>query len=227
LQYAQEVINSGKFSFLLSGELSTDPVSINSDLTFTKEHIFSIYVSNLKTNADNYFKQSGVSVETSDLFSTRAKLDALYETTVPGYGSDIRRVDIGRLWTQVTTSVVYTKKFLVENIDNVKQRLVPNMRLSEMYFIAAEAAPGTAEGVNYLNAVRTARLLPPLDAAISPAVLDAEIMKEFRKEMYGEGQAYFFYKRRNTANIPDGLANPMSEAKYVFPFPLTEIQFGK
>ena len=227
LQFSKEVIDSKKFSFITTAELNTDPTHINSDITFTKEHIFSIYVSGLKTNADNFFKQTGVSVETSDLFSTRAKLDALYETTVTGYGADYRRVDLGRLWTQVTTSVVYTKKYLVENLSNVKQRLVPNLKLSEMYLIAAEAAPSAAEGVTYLNTLRAARLLPALDAAITPANLDNEIMKEFRKEMYGEGQAFFFYKRRNTANIPDGVGNPMSEVKYVFPFPLAEIQFGK
>ncbi|MDF2191407.1 RagB/SusD family nutrient uptake outer membrane protein [Paraflavitalea sp. CAU 1676] len=227
LQFAKEVIDSKKFGFVTTAELNTDPTHINSDLTFTKEHIFSIYVSGLKTNADNYFKQTGISVEVADLFSTRAKLDALYETTVTGYGSDYRRVDLGRLWTQVTTAVVYSKKYLVENLTNVKQRLVPNLRLSEMYLIAAEAAPSSTEGVGYLNTLRAARLLPALDAAITPANLDNEIMKEFRKEMYGEGQAFFFYKRRNTLNIPDGVGNPMSEAKYVFPFPLAEIQFGK
>jgi hypothetical protein len=227
LQYAKEVIASGKFSFVKSTELSTDPASGNSDLTFTKEHIFSIYVAGLKNSTDIYFKQTGVSMETSDLFSTKAKLDALFDATLSGYGSDYRRVDIGRLWTQVTTTVVYSKKLIVDNIGNVRQRLVPNMRLSEMYFIAAEAAPTVPDGVNYLNAVRTARLLPPLDAGITASILDVELMKEFRKEMYGEGQAFFFYKRRNTINIPDGVDNPMAEAKYIFPFPLSEIQFGK
>ena len=96
-----------------------------------------------------------------------------------------------------------------------------------MYFIAAEAAPTVPDGVNYLNAVRTARLLPALAANVTASVLDAELMKEFRKEMYGEGQAFFFYKRRNTFNIPDGVGNPMAEEKYVFPLPLNEIQFGK
>ena len=227
LKYAKEVIDSGKFSFIKSTELSTDPTLVNSDLTFTKEHIFSIYVAGLKNNTDLLFKQSGVSLETSDLFSTRAKLDVLFDATLSGYGSDYRRVDVGRLWTQVTTTVVYSKKYIVENVANVRQRLVPNMKLSEMYFIAAETAPTVPEGVNYLNAVRIARLLPPLDAGITASTLDAELMKEFRKEMYGEGQAFFFYKRRNTINIPDGVGNPMAEAKYVFPFPLNEIQFGK
>jgi len=227
LKYAKEVIESGKFSLIKSTELSTDPTSITSDLTFTKEHIFSVYVAGLKTVTDNLFKQAGTSAETTDLFSTRAKLDALYEATVTGYGSDIRRVDIGRLWQQVTTAVVYSKKFYADNPGNVRQRLIPNMRLPEMYFIAAEASAAPADGVVFLNAVRTARLLPALDASISAATLDAEIQKEFRKEMYGEGQAFFFYKRKNIVNIPDGVVNPMSEVKYVFPFPDNELEFGK
>lgn len=228
LQFAKEVIESGKFSFIKSTELSTDPANITSDLTFTKEHIFSIYVSGMKRNADLYFKQSGTSTEVNDLFSTKAKLDVLYEATVPGYGSDYRRVDASRLWTQLAATVVYSKKYLNDNPSNVMQKLIPNIRLSEMYFIAAEAATTPEEGAGYLNAVRTARLLPALDKTmISAATLDNEIMKEFRKEMYGEGQAFFFYKRRNTSVIPDGVANPMSEDKYLFPFPLSEIQFEK
>lgn len=55
----------------------------------------------------------------------------------------------------------------------------------------------------------------------------AEIQKEYRKEMYGEGQLFYFYKRNNVVTIPDGVGNPMSEAKYVFPLPLAELEFGK
>lgn len=227
LKYAREVIDSGKFGLLKSTELSTNPTTNASDITFTKEHIFSVYVSNLKTVSDNLFKQVGVNVETADLFSTRAKLDALHEVARTGYGTDIRRVDLGNLWTQITTTVVYSKKYIVEALSNVKQRLVPNMRLPEMYYIAAEAAPTPAEGVTYLNTVRTARLLPALDAAITATDLDTEIAKEFRKELYGEGQTFFFYKRRGATTIPDAvLTTPMVEAYYVFPLPLTEIQFG-
>ncbi|ULT40430.1 hypothetical protein KRR40_37420 [Niabella defluvii] len=60
----------------------------------------------------------------------------------------------------------------------------------------------------------------------TPEQLDAELQKEYRKELYGEGQLWFWYKRKNVINIPDGVGNPMTAAKYTFPLPLNEIEFG-
>jgi hypothetical protein len=45
LKYALEVIQSGKFGFINPSTLVVDPLSDQSDLTFTPEHIFSFYVS--------------------------------------------------------------------------------------------------------------------------------------------------------------------------------------
>nr|WP_262920045.1 RagB/SusD family nutrient uptake outer membrane protein [Niabella hibiscisoli] len=106
--------------------------------------------------------------------------------------------------------------------------MVPIVRLPEMYYIAAEAAPTVAAGVGYLNVVRLARLIPALgtDVVNTPALLDAELQKEYRKELYGEGQLWFWYKRKNVTTIPDGVGNPMTQAKYTFPLPLGEIEFG-
>ena len=228
LKYALEVINSTKFSFVNIANLNTDPTNVNSDLTFSSEHIFSIYVSNLFALSEEFFKsQSLTGGENSDLFSTRAKLDAMYEASLPGYGTDIRSPAASKsLWNQLTANVVYTKKFYNNSETNVKQRLIPILKLPEMYYIAAEAAPSLAKGVEYLNVVREARLLPPLAVPASAEALDAELQKEYRKEFYGEGQLWFYYKRKMVVNIPDGVGNPMTAEKYVFPLPDTEIEFG-
>ncbi|MCK7558215.1 RagB/SusD family nutrient uptake outer membrane protein [Chitinophaga sedimenti] len=106
----------------------------------------------------------------------------------------------------------------------MKQRLLPIMRLPEMYYIAAEAAATPDEGLVFLNQVRVARGLPALT---SSATLNAEIAKEYRKEFYGEGQYWFYLKRTNAATVPDGVAGTMTQDKYTFPLPLTQIEFGK
>ncbi|RXK58437.1 RagB/SusD family nutrient uptake outer membrane protein [Lacibacter luteus] len=231
LKYALEVINSAKFSFASPTTLSVDATTTASDMTFSSEHLFSFYVSGLKGISDNYFKNStAAGGDANDLFSTKAKLTALYETSVVGYGTDIRNPDASKsLWTQVTTGVVYTKKYYSDNVANVKQFLVPVLRLPEMYYIAAEAAATYTDGLTYLNAVRTARLLPALTTAsvTSDAVLNAEIQKEYRKEFYGEGQIWYYFKRKNVTTIPDGVGNPMTAAKYTLPLPLAELEFGK
>jgi hypothetical protein len=231
LKYALEVINSGKFNFVTPATLNVDPNATASDLTFSSEHLFSFYVSGLKAIADNYFKNSTASGgDAVDLFSTKAKLSDLYETSVVGYGTDIRNPDAPKsLWNQVTSTVVYTKKYYSDNVSNVKQFLVPVLRLPEIYYIAAEAAPTFTEGLTFLNQVRTARLLPELTTAsvTSEQVLNAEILKEYRKELYGEGQIWYYFKRKNITTIPNGVGNPMTAEKYTLPYPLSEIEFGK
>ena len=230
LKYATDVINSGKFSFINPGTLSVDATTDGSDLTFTPEHIFSLSVSGLKIAADKYFKSSlTAAADADDLFSTKTRLATMYEGTLPNYGTDIRNPDAARsTWNQLTTTIVYTKKYHSDKATNVKQRLVPIVRLPEMYYIAAEAAPTVSSGVDYLNVVRLARLIPALSASVinTPALLDAELQKEHRKELYGEGQLWFWYKRKNIATIPDGVGNPMTQAKYTFPLPLGEVEFG-
>ncbi|RPD39619.1 RagB/SusD family nutrient uptake outer membrane protein [Chitinophaga barathri] len=228
-KYAQEVINSGKFRLMTSADLaSTDPVSENSDLTLTREHVFSIYASQLKRVADDLFKQSPNTnnEDTRDLYNTQTKINTLYESSVPGYSTDIRLpIQAKSLWTVVNSlGNVYTKKYHADNQRNVRQRLIPVIRLPEMYYISAEAALTPEEGLVFLNAVRTARSLPELATA---ANLEAEIMKEYRKEFYAEGQLWYYFKRKNTTTIPDGVGNPMTATKYIFPLPLDEIQFGK
>lgn len=227
LKYAKEVIESNKFRFITSAEINVDAGSTSSDLTFTTEHIFSIYVSGMKAIADDLFKNSSTTGETTDLWSTRAKLDATYQASLVGYGTDVRRPGASKsLWNEIASTTVYTKKYWSDAPTNVKQRLIPLIKLSEMYYIAAEASPTIEEGLKYLNTVRTNRLIPELPTVADRAAFDNEIQFEYRKDFYAEGQLWFYYKRMNVTTIPDGIANPMTSAKYVFPIPNDELEFG-
>lgn len=229
LKYAKEVIDSQKFRFITAAEINTDAAGTASDMTFSSEHIFSVYVSNLRRVVEDILKQStNNNDDYRDLYTNLTKVNAMFEVDQPGYGTDIRIPAASKtLWTQgtvVTTLVLYSKKYYTDNINNVKQRLVPVLRLPEMYYIAAEASATPDEGLVYLNIVRVARGLPALTASDK---LEAETLKEYRKEFYGEGQLWFYFKRKNTITIPDGVGNPMTEAKYTFPLPQAEIEFGK
>lgn len=234
LKYANEVINSQKFRFIREQEIGVIETDTSSNMTYTPEHVFSFYVSGMKSVADSMFKSNGGdprglgnTVDAIDLYSTQAKLNSMYETSVAGYATDLRAPGVTRsVWSTYSANVVYTKKFYADNSNNVKQRLVPAIRLSEMYYIAAEASATPADGVAFLNVVRQARLIPALPTTITDANLQAELQKEYRKEFYGEGQLWFYYKRRNVATIPDGVGNPMTAAKYTMPFPQTELEFG-
>ncbi|MHA4895884.1 RagB/SusD family nutrient uptake outer membrane protein [Pedobacter sp. PWIIR3] len=228
LKYALEVINSNKFSFINQSTLIVDANASTSDLTFSSEHIFSIYVSALKTYADDFFKSFTATGDPNDLSSLKATLNTMYQTSLPNYGTDIRSPIASKsLWSELTTTIIYSKKYWSDNNNNVKQRIVPVIKLSEMYYIAAECAATTAQGTDYLNVVRVARLIPALSPApATPALLDAEIQLEYRKDFYAEGQVWFYYKRKGLTTIPSGLVSPMTKAQYTFPLPNAELEFG-
>ncbi|HWW39786.1 RagB/SusD family nutrient uptake outer membrane protein, partial [Pedobacter sp.] len=220
-------INSQKFSFVVPSALNVDATALTSDLTFSSEHVFSIYVSGLKVVADDVFKNTTPTGEISDLWSTRTKLDAMFQASLVGYGTDIRKPGASKnLWSEVTTSIVYTKKYWCDNDLNVRQRIIPVIRLAELYYIAAECAPTMEEGINYLNTVRVNRLIPALAVPATRDAFESEILLEYRKEFYAEGQLWFYFKRKNTVTIPDGAANPMTKDNYIFPLPDAEVEFG-
>ena len=58
-------------------------------------------------------------------------------------------------------------------------------------------------------------------------VLLDEIEKEYRKEFYGEGQLFFFYKRHAYTTFLHSPVNQMAESNYMFSWPDNETLFGK
>jgi hypothetical protein len=104
--------------------------------------------------------------------------------------------------------------------------MLPLIRKSEMYYIAAECAPDDATALNYLNTVRYNRGVPNLAAT---ATVATELQKEYQKEFYGEGQLFYFYKRKNVASIPNGSATSgnitMDKSRYVIPIPQSETYY--
>lgn len=232
LKYATEVINSTKFKFINQSALNIDATTTASDLTFSDEHIFSIYVSGLKSTADDVFKNTTPTGETGDLWSTKAALNIVFQPTLQNHGTDIRSLTASKsLWNEVSANIVYSKKYWSDNAGNVKQRIIPVIKLSEMYYIAAESSTTFVDAAKYLNVVRTNRLIPEIPVPATPDALDAEILLEYRKEFYGEGQLWLYYKRKNMPTIWNGGTSatatiPMNKSKYIFPLPNTELEFG-
>lgn len=105
--------------------------------------------------------------------------------------------------------------------------IVPLVRLSEVYLIAAETATNLEEGKGYLSKVRTARGAYDLESADREALIK-NIEWEYRREFLGEGQMFYFYKRLGRESIPDGNSSaisntiPMGAAQYVVPLPDSE-----
>lgn len=74
---------------------------------------------------------------------------------------------------------------------NIRNTMVPLIRLGEMYLIAAETrSENIGDGAVYLNRLRAARGVGNIQT------LDRNILQyEYIRELYGEGQLFFMYKR--------------------------------
>lgn len=104
---------------------------------------------------------------------------------------------------------------------------MPLIRLSEMYFIAAECENELSDKYARLNESRDRRGIPAL-AVVSEEDLMARLRLEYLREFYGEGQSFFMYKRLyvNILNTENGYNNNTygcSVARFVPPLPEGEI----
>lgn len=215
LAAAQEVIsNQALFPFVDPGRASA---TISRDRLYATEHLFALNVYKLKDYAEAYTKStSGLPL----LSTTSTKTRALYETTSGG-SSDIR---FNYLFVQAGSGY-YTTKYGQDAVPEYLLNIVPLIRLTEMYYIAAECAEDTQAGVGYLNVVRHNRGLADLSTNLTPDKLKTEILKEYKKEFYGEGQLFYYFKRINNPKI-DGSSADATKV-YVWPLPEDEVEFGK
>lgn len=153
------------------------------------------------------------------------RLKAVYED--PTYPNDFRYLPSWIL-PSVSSKTYRTFFKYADVIDKTRSfRLtIPLIRISEMYYIAAECEPDPSTAISYLNTVRYNRGISNLP---NNAVLATEIKKEYMKEFYGEGQLFYYYKRINSTTIPNGAATSgnitMSSLKYVVPVPPSETDF--
>lgn len=106
--------------------------------------------------------------------------------------------------------------------------MVPLIRLSEIYLMAAESTDDFSMAKSYLDKVRNSRNCPSSSATESSLI--EEITKECRREFLGEGQMFFFYKRRAMQRIPNGRFEKDADSQvkimnindYVVPLPDSE-----
>lgn len=101
-------------------------------------------------------------------------------------------------------------------------------RLGELYLIAAETAPDTETKAAWLEKLRINRGYRPGNVeGLSNAELNNLIEIEFIRETYGEGQYFFFAKRKNLKNLTnqDNVLVGMGRNTFVPPLPDSETNY--
>jgi hypothetical protein len=222
LKYAKEVIASENFKFI-----TPDKIIPQKDFTFSCEHLFSLFITNLGENSRTYFEDKAMN---ELVCAHRIQINNLYA------GNDLRFKN----WFEVITSEGGTKKRFMTKYNRPRDKeieknyykpIIPIIKIAEMYLIAAECQVQTnlTEALSLINILHQKRESPILNDITDAESLMDEINKEYQREFFGEGQLFYFYKRLNMIAIKDVAAyNLMMDAtKYTFPLPKKEVQFGR
>jgi len=105
-----------------------------------------------------------------------------------------------------------------------QKQVVPLIRLSEIYLIAIETAPTLDEANAFYIPYMKAR---NVDASpLREEQLMAEVIREYRREFFGEGQMFYTYKRLGTKNMLWKTDREVGEQDYIVPLPSTELNIN-
>lgn len=212
LTAAKVVIDNNKKFPWIGAEILSNKT--NPDRVFSKEVLFGIQSLDLYNVYRDYF--SPELADRSILAPHPNRLEALFDNK-----NDYR---YNPNWIQTNIGgkgyATFFKYAEVKPTDLAFRYLIPIIRLSEVYYIAAECTGDLA----FLNIVRNNRNLVNLPAT---ANINSELQKEYQREFYGEGQLFYYYKRKNIKSIPNPLAASgnmtMNATKYILPLPLSEL----
>lgn len=219
-EYALKVINDPNretyFPFVDLANIKGE--TRNPDRVFSTEILFSLFDRSRGSIFDSYFDAGNVA--NNLLIPKKGVIAQLFANET----GDIR---FAPLWEENSSTengdYACVKYKNVEQRDTLWNTLIPMVRLSEMYLIAAECAENETEAYGYLNTLRNHRSLEDVSEG-----LDDHLLKEYTKEFVCEGQLFFYYKRKNLAKISKGTGTGtlrMSETQYVLPFPDSENQY--
>ena len=210
LKEAKEIIGEAGGESPASYELANSAAT-TSDPMFNKELIFTLDVQKLKDNSDIYFTESFSSTSNILTMSSKGKTNIFNGS---GLDNEFRNYWI--------TPYSDGSSFVLKKYTGVNY--IPMFKISELYLIAAECAQGKA-AYDYLNKLRNHRGL----SSIAPTDdLAGYIFQEYRREFIGEGQMFFYYKRKamETIGAENNIAHQDVNAVYNLPIPTVEIDFG-
>ena len=217
---ANNVINAktkdGKKMVVLSG--LTDLHSDKMYMTCPSECILALNNNHLAEYDENLFNSRGEHL-------TEAHYKDLYD----GQSVDINNRP-KKIWKRTEKAIAgmfyydfqkYVQPAKEESEFTTHFNLIPLIRLSEMYLIAMETVSDIAEANALYKIYMEDRGVVAKD--LDKQQLEDEILKEYRREFFGEGQMFFTYKRLGTKKMLWKRDREVTEKDYILPLPNTEL----
>ncbi|MCW3462949.1 RagB/SusD family nutrient uptake outer membrane protein [Chitinophaga nivalis] len=202
---------------LVTSDRVTGP---NPDRVFSSEILFALHDIRLNDKFLLYFSPEQADRKILAAASNRLESDFEKKEPDPRYGNTWLRPSDNK-----KSFRCFYKYADIPDTRRNYRNLIPMIRISEMYFIAAECQPDEATALTYINAIRKVRNVSDVLPGMG---IDAELKKDYKREFYGEGQVFFYYKRTFTGSIPAGSGSgnvTMTTKEYTLPLPDSEIQF--
>ena len=189
-RYSTEVIKAageGVFPFVDKSLVTGSPD--DPDRIFSSEIIFALTHSQRNTLFKSYFDPSRI-----PNYVFRMDNDLMSNVVFGGGASTGGNQDDYRYrvnWVATGANRYFYKYSDMVDSGNIRNTMIPMIRLGEMYLIAAESCPGgLAGGLEYVNTLRSNRGVGNLQE------LTEDLLRyEYIREVYGEGQLFYMYKR--------------------------------
>ena len=183
--------------------------------------IFNLFSEKTWDNSDLYFNSEGSA--NSKLILSEERKQLIYETDT--YGSlDTRFKDWFKYYPGSNEEFLAKYMRPIPRTGNPPNLML--MRIEEMAYILSECATDDSTAFAQLNSARSRYGLKGANALVpGNCVLEEELFKEYRKTFIGEGQLFYYMKRKNYSEIPFSVVEDVQKA-YVLPVPDLEIEFG-
>ncbi len=226
---AKIVIDSKKFPWTNS----TDFLAVeekNKDRILYKELVFGWYIPNLNNSLNVNWFNTG----TSGMYLDQTDSKIIYNVASDG-ATDMRYTQWFTTASNGSSYISEISKYrrnsmTEEESANLHFLMAPGIKLSELYYIAAECTYATNPNlaISYINEVRMRRGIGQELTVLNKEEFLDEVLKEYRKELFAEGQLFYAYKRLNKAiQGLQGLVIQPSSNIFTLPIPDDEIIYGK
>ena len=209
----------------VTGQTAVGVATQNSeDRIFSSEALFSAV--NSKRTSDIHDKFFSNKLEQVNLLTMNdLAVHNLYDSE-----SDLRTYQWQTLKnTEGVDQRFFVKYGQVQDMELGYASMVPVIRMSEIYLIAAECEDSKKTAYEWLNALRSARKATSLPAT---GTLDNDLTGEYIREFVGEGQLFWYYKRLRKTSIRKIYSNnggylEFDPANYLFALPEKEQEHHK